>query len=113
VAQGTFHVALQRDEQPLARDAEITEAFGGKAHHHLGPAKKRNRVRGIDRGTRQKVGHHADVAVPPRRGVVDRDLDLDLARLLPRHDVVPKDQLIGTAPADQQRDPTVHLRRWR
>ena len=59
VADAAAHVPLQRDGDPLRRDAPVEQRLDGEPHHDLGAAHERCRRRGVEASPRHQLRHHA------------------------------------------------------
>src|SRR6516164_1813177 len=73
-----FHVALHREEDSVCDQPALAQRFDGKPHHDFRPAHHCHRVIRIDWRASDQRRYHADITPPIRRGVIDRDGDVDI-----------------------------------
>jgi uncharacterized membrane protein len=83
VAERAFHVALEREVDPLGRETRFAERRYGEAHHHLRPADERRRALSVEPGQRDERRDDADATAQVCRRGVDRHGELDPGPLGP------------------------------
>jgi hypothetical protein len=95
------HVPLEREEDPLVRNAALAERVDREVDHHLGTADERPHGVGAKVGLRDELRYDSHPPEPGRVRGVDRDLDREL--VTPAVQLVRVEQILRRARAVEHR----------
>src|SRR6516165_8117184 len=98
-----FHVAFHREKDAVCDQPALAQRIDGKPHHDLRSAHHCHRVIRIDWRASDQRRHDANITPPIRRGVIDRDCDVDIEAPSPCFEFPPIED-VGRSPRAIEHD---------